>query len=282
MSPMRNHYLPRKYLKGFTNSTTSKLWVYTKEGKVFPSSTNNTAVEKGYYSDDLEQYLADEVENPANDVLEKIRSHHGISNDEKIEFARYLAAMMKRVPRGKERVKNLMPVVTEDVRKEMIRDIDSLTTRFPQAAQKTNDFKNEANRILDKYLHERPDHIWQDVIPPHQTSQTIDALAQMTWQFLTFDKPAIFTSDNPVFYFEEIGIGKPESELTFPLSSHILLWATWRSDLEEGYFPTTMQAVKESNRRVAHNATKYIYHAREESWILPFLKKGRWQLNHLI
>jgi hypothetical protein len=104
----------------------------------------------------------------------------------------------------------------------------------------------------------------------------------MTWTFLTFDdRPAFLTCDNPVFYFTSIGIGNPDSEITFPISSTLTLLATWRGDLTQDYLKTTEQVVREVNRRTAHNATKYIFHCREEYWIEPFIRKGRWELHRL-
>ena len=102
----------------------------------------------------------------------------------------------------------------------------------------------------------------------------------MTWLFLTSDdKPTFLTCDNPVFFFTGMGLGKPRSEMTFPISSHITLWATWRTDLSEGYVSVNKEAAKEVNRRTASNATRYVLHCDDEYWILPFLTKGTWQLN---
>ena len=78
-----------------------------------------------------------------------------------------------------------------------------------------------------------------------------------------------------------MGIGNPESEVTFPISSHIALWATWRFDLKEGYFPTNSQVVKELNRRTCSTATRFVFHSHMEDWVLPLLIKDRLQLNML-
>jgi hypothetical protein len=280
---MRCHYLPKKYLKGFTNSTTGKLWTYTKKGEKYPCNIDKVAKINNWYPDEVERFLADEVENPANDILDKVRSLRNISKKEKQVLSEYMVVMMKRVPRGKDRVKNLMPSVTEDIRNEFDRKIEILSTQSPQKGTEINHFQNAVYKILDNYSQEFPDPIWLDNLPPDQTPQTVRALTKMTWLFLTYEQaPAILTSDNPVFYFEGIGIGKRESELSFPISSHIALWASWRSDLNGGYFPTTSQTVKELNRRTAHNAANYLYHAKEEKWISPFIKKGKWRLTPLI
>jgi len=135
----------------------------------------------------------------------------------------------------------------------------------------------------DRYAQDPPKEVWLSTIPPERSPRLVAAIRGMTWRFLTFDgQPAFLTSDNPVFYFAGIGLAKPESEITFPISSHITLWATWRQDLLEGYFPTTERVVKEINRRTASNATRYVFHCADEDWILPFLLTGKWQLHRLV
>lgn len=280
---MHCHYVPKKYLKGFTNIATGKLWAYSKEGNKFPCNVDNAAKINRYYPESTEGFLADQIENPANHILEKIRSQHRITEEDKKIFSEYLVVLIKRVPRGKERAKDLMPSAVKDFRKVIDRDFNIVSTQYPQKEIAAKRYQSTVHQVLDKYLNEFPDHIWLDTLPPEYTPQTVSALTNMTWRFLTYEQaPAFLTSDNPVFYFEGIGIGKPESELSFPVSSSVALWASWRSDLREGYFPTTLKAVKELNRRTACNATDYLYHAREEDWILPFFKKGKWQLNRLI
>jgi hypothetical protein len=107
-------------------------------------------------------------------------------------------------------------------------------------------------------------------------------LSRMTWLFLTFDRrPAFLASDNPVFHFRSMGIANAGSEVSFPVSSHIVLWATWRMDLEEGYAPTREACVRELNRRTASNATRYLFHAADEEWVLPLLCKSRWRVSKL-
>ena len=87
------------------------------------------------------------------------------------------------------------------------------------------------------------------------------------------------TCDNPVFFFRGTGgVGNPESEITFPISCHITLLATWRSNLHQDYVPVTQHIVKEINRRTTINATRYVYSGYDKEWVLPFVKKGRWQL----
>ena len=51
--------------------------------------------------------------------------------------------------------------------------------------------------------------------------------------------------------------------------------------MQEGYSPIKNQAIKEINRRTATNATRFIYHAKDEDWIPRFINKREHQLNLL-
>src|SRR5208337_5037438 len=106
--------------------------------------------------------------------------------------------------------------------------------------KRLSDIKEKLNELAI----DPPEKIWESNIPPNTTPQVIEAIRNMTWCFLMFSgPPAFLTSDNPVFFFESIGLGNPISELTFPISSSIALWASWRKDLKEGYFKADRQVI---------------------------------------
>lgn len=279
---MGNHYLPRYYLKGFSKNSGKTIWVYEKQKDKFASQVKSVANINQFYSNEVEKHLANDVEMPANAVLEKIREQKVVSPEEKRVLAKYIVAMMKRVPKGKQRTKSLLPQVTAELAKEYDQELSILAEEQPQNIEIIKSRITEISRLLDKYSKEMPVNIWLDNISPSKAPRVVETMNKMTWRFLTYDqKPAFLTSDDPVFYFTNIGIGKPESEITFPLSSHVALWASWRSDLAEGYFSTNIQAVKEINRRTAYNAERFLYHCEDENWILPFFEKKMRHLNRL-
>jgi len=107
-------------------------------------------------------------------------------------------------------------------------------------------------------------------------------LSQMTWRFFICGEPnAFLTNDNPVFIFKHLGIGKEYSELTFPISNYITLWATWRP-IDEGYFHANNQVVKEINRRTASIATRFIYFSKKRDWVITLVNKKEHLLNFII
>jgi hypothetical protein len=281
---MGHHYVPQYYLKGFTESNEDLLWAFEKgTGSKFNTQIKNMGNVTKFYSYEVEQYMANTIEGPANIVLDKIRKRHKINEDDKKIFAEYMAVMWKRVPRGRERLKEIAPSSAQKLSEELNRNLDILTSKEPTKAGLIERRRREIKEILDKYAEDPSKEIWLTNIPPERTPRFVAAIRGMKWTFLTFDeKPAFLTCDNPVFYFTGIGIGKPQSEITFPISNNITLWATWRDDLPQDYILTTTQTVREINRRTAHNASRYIFHCRDEYWIKPFVKKHSWQLHRLI
>jgi len=278
-----DHYVPQYYLRGFSQDSGGHIWAYDKiEGRAFATQVKSIANENDYYSRELENYLASRVEDPANDVIRKIRERSELTEKDKRVFSEYMVVMMKRVPKGKDRAAEITPSIAGRFSQEIDEALSIIATEQPERNEFIEMRRAEIQEILARYSEEPPKKIWLDNIPPERTPRILEAIAGMTWRFLTFDKhPAFFSSDNPIFFFTDIGIGKPESEVTFPISSSVVLWASWRPNLREGYFPTNKQVVKEINRRTASNATRFVFHCKKEHWILPFVIKGRRQLHRL-
>lgn len=280
---MDNHYLPQYYLRGFCQGSGQGIWVYDKrESRKFATQIKSIASICDFYPPELEKHLTENVEGPANCVLKKIRNRELLTPTEKITLSIYIAVMWKRVPEGKNRFKEQVPGIATDFQEKLHRQLEEFLAKNPSKEDLVQRRKAEIDDVLDRYSQEPPEEIWHNVIPTDRASQMVEALATMTWRFLTFDEePAFLTGDNPVFYFSRLGIGRAESELSFPVSSHVTLWATRRIDLTEGYFPATTEFVKEINRRTASITTRYMFHANDEDWILPFSAKGSWRLNRI-
>jgi Protein of unknown function (DUF4238) len=111
-------------------------------------------------------------------------------------------------------------------------------------------------------------------------SRLIPIIYSMNWQFLVArDGMEFVTSDKPGFFFEEFGLNKPYSEITFPISTDIALAAYWHTELGEGFFPATDAAVEEINWRTASAATCYVFASCKAKWILEAFNKNRHQFN---
>ena len=278
---MGDHHVPQYYLGGFSQGSGKRIWVYDKQDcRKFLTQVKSIANETGFYTPEIEEYLANIVEGPANNVIKKIRDCDQITDHDKAILAEYMAVMMKRVPIGKKLLCEFSPSIADKLSREIDQQLSVVTSIQPERACLIQRRKSEIQEILDRYSKNPPKEIWLNNIPPDRSPRVVAALRGMTWRFLTFnEKPAFLSCDNPVCYFTSIGIDKPQAEVTFPISSCVVLWATWRTDLPEGFVPTTPPAVKEINRRIVSNATRYVFHQEDEDWILPFVTKGSWKLH---
>jgi len=276
---MGHHYVPQYYLSGFANPANT-ICAYEKGSqRVFCAGTRRVATETGYYSDEIEHYLANTVEGPANSVIKKIRERQIITVRDKIDLSKYMVVMLKRVPRGKERIEEKSPDVLEGLLDDLDEQLTELLNRYPDIAH-LKQKKEELNQLRKK-IETDPDYKndlvkdgWLKLLPPDMTPKSVKALSLMIWRFLTFDRESVFlTSDNPVFFFTNIGIGNEHSEVTFPISSNVVLWATWRQDLKEGYFHAKESQIYQINRRTVSIATRYVFHSDEADWVIKLVNR---------
>lgn len=281
---MGDHYIPQYYLRGFSSPDDNMVWVYEKNGTLkFQTQVKNIGHETNYYSSEVETYLANQIEDPANSVIKKIRNREKITTADRGKLATYMVVMLKRVPQSKIRMNEMAPSVAEKQQAKWDEEINQKITEDPAQEEFLKKRKEEIKANLEKYAINPPKDFWLLLIPPERTPNVVNILQQMTWHFFTYDEAPVFlTCDNPVYYFPWMGIGKPESEVTFPISSDIVLWATWRKDLKEDYSTIKTQGFKEINRRTVLNATRFVYHAKDEYWIQKFICKDNHKLNRLI
>lgn len=280
---MGYHFLPQYYLKGFTDDPKSgMLWQFEKgTGKAVKANVKSLAKINKLYSEELEQHLANEVEGPANEALDKIRSQQPIGDEEKGVFAEYMVAMWKRVPQMQNLMKERAPHVSNDVSKQFDEFFNRWIDNQPENAEFIEKQRKEKDDLLAIWAESPPKEMWWQNIPPEKTPKIVEGIRKMSWAFLNYgEHPAFFTCDNPVFFLN--ALLHKDSEVSFPISSHFLLFATWEPGLSNKIIDVPIQIVKEMNRRTARNAQKYIYHCRKEHWIPAFIKKGKWKINKLM
>jgi len=267
---MGSHYIPQYYLEGFCESSTPRIITRYEKGSPNKLTTqiSSVAQESGFYSDAVEKFLAEEIEGPANPVLNKIRQRNSISITDKYVLSAYMITMLKRVPESQARFKESAPQIIESVFSNL--DNELLKKRSEEVEQ--------AKAQLEANLQK----IWYQQIAPHSALVALAALNVMTWQFFTSDKDSAFlTSDNPVFFHEELGIGHQHSEVSFPISRNVVLWATWRTDLPEGFVQSNERMVREINRRTVSTATRYVFYSREEEWVVNLVNKRKLKVHRM-
>lgn len=275
MTSRRHHYNPQYYLKGFTESPTStRLWRYEKGTTQEPILMNitNAGVARDYYAFDrldgnrdletVETWLSNEVEQPANPLIERIRNgQYQLSQTEKHVLARYLCATLTRVPRNRQRLYQFAPEIMDEIIRDFPRRMATYRTIF--GAQMDN---------IEAMLTERLHH-WRESLPnmlfiPSVLEPLSSAIAQMHWHFL---QPAndlkFLTSDNPVLFTERKGLKPPDGEIIFPVSQNVVLWALWKQIKQPVTFEADTKLTQHINQSVVNNAVQYVYSCCNAEWV---------------
>lgn len=268
---MGHHYLPQHYLLGFADGV--KLWGHDlAAARSFQTQVKSVANETAMYTDELEAHLANVVEGQAQDVIDRVRRRIGLKQEDRERLAKYIIAMWKRVPAGRNRVAGHIPQLAETIRMQVVQQLDELAKSAPNSMQKTISRKAEVDQIISLYKENPPDYFWHHTLKEGATPRALHSLMSMEWYFLVTPGENFITCDNPVFFFQSEGIGADQAELSMPLSSEICFWAK-RSNLSRSqYFETDRSIVLEINRRSAHNTQRFLYTRKKSPWILDFAR----------
>jgi hypothetical protein len=232
------------------------------------------------YEDALER-----LEKPANTVFDKIRNLQPIDDSDRDIFAAYMVTMTKRVPARKDLVKQQFPLVLEREWKRITDEIENALSQVNTADTDITTFltaRLEAcHQIIETYREDgMPREMELKTIVDSAMPRVLEARMSMRWQFFIAPEGNRFvTCDNPVHSFKGgVGFSKPYSELMFPISSQVVFLGTYRN-VPQGYFPATVQLLKETNRRIIATATAYVYSSRKEPWVVQVMKKNLHKFN---
>jgi len=284
--PVLTHYIPLYYLRGFVEQGEREIiYVFDKATESsFATTPKNVAAEHDYYPEEVEQFLANLVEDPCNRMLHQIREDLLFSVEDKNEFSRYILAMIRRVPRHRERLyQEVLPDALEDTVSNWRSTIQSLMDDDRLDSATYSRRMAEIDRIEREWKQDLPKGLKPENQLPQISPEVVDFLASMHWTFVIAEGSSMFlTSDNPVFYTEGIGMGKPESELMFPLSTRVALWVKRLPISEDCAFRRARQfLVRETNKRTIHNATRFVMYHEDSEWVRKLTKKRNLKFQQL-
>jgi hypothetical protein len=274
------HFVPQKHLRAFEDPASPGLiWTYPRGEEPRLASIDKVAQAPGFYDANVETDLGRLIESPANPFLDALRRGEDVDADGRNRVALYLATMIKRVPRGRERGKALIPSTLQNVVEALRAELLSLAAGDPARLER---WLVKLEAVHAEYLTNPPPQVLDQLKVPWPSPEMVEVIRRMHWRLLVAAAPEIFvTSDNPLFYFEGWGLGRPESEFCFPLSpTHCLHGCHQptpggRLDLR----PADRALVHEVNRRMANDATKLLFASKRLKWPATLLRKGR---NHYL
>jgi hypothetical protein len=283
---MGNHYVPQKYLRGFAEpENPDAIWMYDKKLHKFTNPTiKSIAQESAFYSAEIEYQLNELVEKPANLVLDKLRCQEEINDQDRISQAIYIATMIKRVPKRRTKALAMYPAVYEKTMKEIRSEVEEWA-RVSQDKELVERRMAELEKAEQTYRNEPPKEILEQIRIPWPSQQMIALVYSMSWRIVQSKGPSFFlTSDNPAFIFDAYGLGKPESELTFPIATDLALFGSWVGQQNSIiYLQEKQRLIREANKRIASSAERFVFYHRKEEWIAkvsdnkkPYLSRIKW------
>ena len=282
-----NHFNPVFYLKGFSKTKRKKkvkkrenyfLYAYDKKNnKVYESNIKNVGCENYLYTQECENYLTLNVEDPAISVINKIRRLEKIDCSDKDILSEYIVVMFARGLEGRDFVYNKLNDTNKESCDNFIKSFELVALNNPEMKNVVQTWIKRVNELLGseknqvKYdLYSK--NVWNKVIKPDTFKLVLPALKKMTWKFLVSDHCNEFlTSDNPVYFS---GFNKQDSIVIFPISNTVLLFASYCVGSNGDYIEISSQDVKKLNRLTAFNAHDCLYKRNEEDWVLTFF--NRW------
>ncbi len=277
---MGHHYVPQEYLRAFAISADlGMVWTYDKKDhscKRLP--IKKVAQAPNFYDADVEAELAQKLEGPANIILSQLRAGQLITQEQRMHFAIYTATMMKRVPRRRRIAREeTLPKALEDTFKNAI---DALKPG-PSFAERLA----ELERIREEFRGEPPKEVIDRIESPWPPIKMAQAIASMTWRLTSTAGPQFFvTSDNPAFFFEGLGVGTAQSEISFPLSPRLALLGSHHKGQEMAtlYIQARQKLVREVNRRTVASAERLLFADKQQPWLPALMKKSRPYLSRII
>lgn len=271
--------MPRFYLRGFEDN--GHIIAHSKEKRrSFRTKVGQVAHSNGFYSEEVEKFLTENIEEPANPALLNLRQGKRLDANQRLALARYIFVLWKRVPKAKQRGMAKLPQEIHEVGLELDAVCAFWEAARPDLRQEIQERRQALHAALQTQVTDPQQSVWNGSIR-EEGRDAIESLLSMNWVYFTCDKVQFLTSDNPVFTFSGLGLNKPTSELSLPLSHSIVFWAT-RSQVKDNVFiPTTKSTAKELNRRTAHGADRFLFSRADEPWIIPFISQSGWALNSI-
>lgn len=257
--------------------------MYDQVSKQFRKIPIKAAAQRpAFYDNETEKQLAI-IEGPAHAALGRLRRGEALSESARAEFALYIAVMLKRVPHGRQRAQQLLPAVFEQSRNRARSQVSAWATKLNTPEEDVARRLDQLDSIYEKFWQDPPQEVVDQINSPWHGPRVVQAIHSMTWRVMRGepDNPFI-TGDNPAAYFESEGVGQPESELTFPLSSDLVLLASRRGSPGELIsVPTRPSLVREVNRRMAAGTDRFVFCCEDKEWIPSLMEKSRLRVDHI-
>jgi hypothetical protein len=286
---MGQHTVPQRHLSNFQDpGRPGYVWLHDELGGEPRAAAIKSVLQKrGFYSPEMERFLASSVELPANQVIDKLTrvrvegrrvvGVEAISPDERLELAVYARAMIRRVPSHRRWAETLVPGALAETTAGLRDYLQAAAAEGRITPEFLAGRLAKIDRVEEKFSRESPPEVVERVNDPLPSPLITKTIFTMTWRVLISTGPQLFiTTDNPAFYFraEGYGLGNEWSEISLPISSTHALHGCWQGPAAGLlYVAVPQKFVREINRRLASQADRLAVYHKPAPWLLQILPK---------
>ncbi|TLD40043.1 MAG: hypothetical protein JETT_3697 [Candidatus Jettenia ecosi] len=280
--PKKHHYLPQFYLEFFKCSPQTgkypQIYVTTKKKnpKRFKAAIHDTGCISDYNTVDLQgeppekkkiEEALSKIEGKQRDLLVEIMGNREIKDCQVRLLAEFLATVHLRVPKFKRNVETGLRASVENVGEMLFRNGKLQPLPKVLADLKPKKLSDLMTVEIDNWI------LLSYMYDVALNSHLADIIGKMQFRFLCAPAGGQFiTGDTPLVLFVPnyqmrqpygAGFADKEVEVTFPISSHLMLQASWS---KEGVSCVLAHSqLQEYNRRTIVMADEYIYSSSEEA-----------------
>jgi hypothetical protein len=290
--PRDHHYVPRGYLRGFTE-VPNRLHIYDKDAKrIRQASTKGIAYSRDYYtvdtvdekdSSEVEENLG-RIESVVIPILSEIVTEKDLSNPKRADLAIYIAVQYGRTPVAKARMNEVATIVATNVTKSIMAEAVNDEAKYQEMVGRIR------SDDPDRYVPSRETLIEWILKPGPMAEVSMDngtyvkqffenaediaeGLLRTQWAAITAPRGSSFiTSDNPIGLtinrelkeHEVLAIMLPDVTRFFPLDSkHCLVMTDDLKGREIERRPASNSEVRMINKVIAEQAYKYVISGNE-------------------
>lgn len=281
---MGYHYTPQKHLQRFEISEREgHIWQYDRKSDQFKAlPISKVAQEKNFYPDDVEKDLNFLLEIPGNACITQLLNREQLTAGERWKLSNHIVAMCTRGPRHRDKRAELSQQVLPNVIQKLRHTLLELAKE--EGHDSAQALISQVDQLKDRWSDNLPPFVDEMIRTPFLSERTVKAIFEMTWEIVpTAPGYEYITSDTPACFFEWLGIGREDSEVTFPISKTVALVGHNRglgrcTRFRESSIP---RETKELNRRIINSSKRFLYSSKDFFWIPLLGQKKQLELTNI-
>lgn len=284
--PVKHHYIPQFYQRGFISDKSNRIWVYERGREPRQYSVRKTGMKIALYgftnsqgeidTETVEKELA-KIDDYGAKVIQRIEKNSQLSDKERRRLCRFVSVMWRRTPKHMEQVKKMademMPRFFEELNDEWLRQ--KIHKRYGSSAKaelKFEEQKIELQKLRDAYVRQVPDFLFP-------TSTLRDSVFERVMYFMDWvyfratPETEFLTCDDPVLFSKGKGLKDREAVIMFPLSRKLFLQAMWISGWGNTYQRLESAQIEELNNYVIQNAYRQVYASKSSKEVAELVNE---------